>query len=527
MDPSLTDSHRVPRRKTIAGRAPRMRVLMVASEVAPWAKTGGLADVLGALPEALERLGHRTTVVVPKYRGVDPPRGEVVPRRVWVGSTAHDLRLHVAALSPRRRVVFVDAPRLFDRDGYYTTGGVDYPDNAERFAVLSAAALDVAHSGDARVWPDVIHAHDWQTGLVPLLLRTTPERWPALASAGLVFTIHNLAYQGSFPRETVPALGLPWSVFTMEHGEFWDKFSFLKAGITSSDVITTVSPTYARETQRREFGCGLDGVLAARADRYVGILNGIDTRVWNPETDPYLPASYSSGDLSGKLACKRALLTRFGLPVGDDAVERPVVGMVSRLVDQKGLALIERAREALLALDATFVFVGTGDARYERWLRALSARYPTRVAAFIGFDEPLAHLVEAGADLFLMPSLFEPCGLNQMYSLRYGTVPVVRAVGGLDDTVQPYTARARHATGFKFREASADELVRTLRQALRVFRDRAAWARLVSQGMAEDHSWETSAREYVKVYRRARREGAARAALTAAGPETSERGERG
>ncbi|MFI5177310.1 MAG: glycogen synthase GlgA [Vicinamibacterales bacterium] len=501
-----------------------MRVLMVASEIAPWAKTGGLADVLGALPEALERLGHRTTVVVPKYRGVEPPAGDAVARRVRVGSTSHDVVLHVATLSPRRRVVFVDAPRLFDRDGFYTTGGVDFPDNAERFAVLATAALDVGHAGDASAWPDVIHAHDWQAGLVPLLLRTTPERWPALAGAGLVFTIHNLAYQGTFSRETVPALGLPWSAFTMDRGEFWGRFSFLKAGITSSDMITTVSPTYARETQRRESGCGLDGVLASRADRYAGILNGIDTRVWNPETDPLIPASYSAARLSGKAACKRALLTRFALPAGDDAAERPVVGMVSRLVEQKGVSLIERASEALVGLDATFVFVGTGDARYERWLRTLAARHPTRVAAFIGFDERLAHLVEAGADVFLMPSLFEPCGLNQMYSLRYGTVPVVRAVGGLDDTVQPYTSRARHATGFKFHDATADALVRTLRHALRIYHDRGAWARLVQQGMAEDHSWETSAREYVKVYRRARRDGAARAALTTAGPETIERG---
>ena len=497
---------------------------MVASELAPWAKTGGLADVLGALPEALERLGHRTTVVVPKYRGVDPPPGDRVARRVRVGDVSHEVTLHVATLSSRRRAVFVDAPKLFDRDGYYTSAGVDFPDNAERFAVLSTAALDVAHAGDARVWPDVIHAHDWQAGLVPLLLRATPERWPALAGAGLVFTIHNLAYQGSFPRETVPALGLPWSVFTMDGGEFWGRFSFLKSGITSSDVITTVSPTYARETQRREFGCGLDGVLAARADRYVGILNGIDTRVWNPETDPLIPASYRRGDLSGKLACKRALLTRFALPVGDDAVRRPVVGMVSRLVEQKGLSLIERASDTLVALDATFVFVGTGDARHERWLRALAARHPTRVAAFIGFDEELAHLVEAGSDLFLMPSLFEPCGLNQMYSLRYGTVPVVRAVGGLDDTVQPYTARARRATGFKFHEATADGLIRTLRHALRVYHEPDAWARLVEQGMAEDHGWDKSAREYVRVYRRARRDAAARAGLIASGLATTERG---
>ena len=494
-----------------------MHVLMVASELAPYAKTGGLGDVLGALPVALDRLGHRTTIVVPKYRGVMPPPSDAVIRRVRVGATTREATLHVAAVSPRRRIVFVDIPALFDRDSLYGPDGVDYADSAERFAFLATAALDVAQAGGARSWPDIIHAHDWQAGLVPLLVRASSDRWPALAGAGLVITIHNLAYQGVFPREAVPALGLPWDVFTMDRGEFWGKFSFLKAGLTSSDVITTVSPAYAQETQRREFGCGLEGVLSARADRYVGILNGIDTEVWNPETDPWLPASYSSRALAGKSECKRAVLARFALPLGDDAMNRPVIGLVSRLVDQKGLALIEQASDALVGLDAMFVFVGTGDAKHERLLRALAARHPSRVGVFIGFDEALAHLVEAGSDMFLMPSMFEPCGLNQMYSLRYGTVPIVRAVGGLDDTIRPYTSRAARANGFKFQEATGAALVRTVRQALRVYRDRAAWDRLLRQGMAEDHSWRKSAREYVKVYRRARRDAAARTALVESG----------
>jgi starch synthase len=252
-------------------------------------------------------------------------------------------------------------------------------------------------------------------------------------------------------------------------------------------------------------------VLASRADRYVGILNGIDTSVWDPATDPLLPAHFDVGQLDGKLVCKRAMLERFALPIGDDALARPVVGMVSRLVEQKGLDLIERAADDLASLDATWIFVGTGDARYEQFLRDLAARYPSRVGVFIGFDEALAHLVEAGADLFLMPSIFEPCGLNQMYSLRYGTVPVVHAVGGLDDTIQPYTSRARHANGFKFRDASPATLVRVLRQAIRLYHDKAVWAPLMEEGMRADHSWQTSAREYVKVYRRARQNAAHRA----------------
>jgi starch synthase len=507
VDPVLSMPDAVP---DSSARAPRLHVLMVASEVAPWAKTGGLADVTGALPDALARLGHRVTTVMPRYRGITPPQGTVRPLRVRLGSIEHDATCHVAAVSERCRMVFVDSPGLYDRNGCYGVNGRDFPDNAERFGVLSAAALEFAELDSDAPPIDVIHAHDWQAGLVPALVRTDARHYAALGRAALVFTIHNLAYQGVFPRDVVPAFGLPWSAFTMETGEFWGQFSFLKAGITYSDMITTVSPAYARETQRPEFGAGLDGVLAARADRYVGILNGIDTAVWNPAGDPFLPAAFEAGSLAGKAVCKRALLDRFHLPVGDDAMARPVVGMVSRLVDQKGLELVERAAEELIALDATWVFVGTGEPRFERFLRDLAVRYPSRVGVFIGFDEALAHLVEAGADLFLMPSIFEPCGLNQMYSLRYGTVPVVHAVGGLDDTIQPYSSRARHANGFKFRDASPATLVRVMRQALRLYQDKAAWVPLLEEGMRADHGWQTSAREYVKVYRRARQAAAHR-----------------
>jgi starch synthase len=327
-----------------------------------------------------------------------------------------------------------------------------------------------------------------------------------VARAGLVFTIHNLAYQGLFPRSTVPALGLDWERFTAGGAEFWGKISFLKGGIVYSDIVTTVSPSYARETLGPEAGSGLDGVLRGRGGHYVGILNGIDPRVWNPATDRWLPAHYDAAHLQGKSTCKRALLERFRLPVGDDAMGRPLIGMVSRLVDQKGVDLVLEAAAPLLKLDATFVFVGTGEIPYERGLLDLAAAHPSRVGVFVGFDEGLAHLVEAGADMFLMPSRFEPCGLNQMYSLRYGTVPIVHAVGGLDDTIRPYTARAQRANGFKFYEPTVEALVRTIQQAVRVFRDREAWKRLMRQGMAADHSWQTAAREYVKVYRRARRE---------------------
>jgi len=489
---------------------------MIASEVSPWAKTGGLADVVGALPAALGRLGHRTTTVLPKYRRVTIEGASSWTTRITLGAFAHDVTFHLKTIDETRRVVFVDVPALFDRDGFYADRGVEYPDNAERFGMLTVAALEFAeHDRDA--WPvDVVHAHDWQAGLAGALLSTAPHRFPRLAHAARVLTIHNLAYQGLFDRDVVPKLGLPWSVFQLESGEFWGRFGFLKTGVAYSDIITTVSPTYAHETQQAEFGAGMEGVLAARASRYVGILNGIDTDVWNPATDPLVPAHFSSVDLAGKARCKRALLERFSLPCGDDVMERPLVGLVSRLVEQKGLDLIERASADLAELDATWVFVGQGEPRFEAFLTAFAAKHPARVGVLIGFDESVAHLVEAGADIFLMPSQFEPCGLNQMYSLRYGTVPVVRAVGGLDDTIQPYTARARRANGFKFREATADALVRTVRQAVRLYHNKAAWVPLMRRGMAADHSWETAAREYGKVYKRAQDLAAARTII--AGP---------
>ena len=487
----------------------KFHILTVASEAAPWAKTGGLADVLGGLPEALDDLGHAVTLVLPRYRRLNLPPAETASRRVTIGAYAYDVVFHVARLSDRRRVVFVDCPALFDRDAFYGTSAGDYADNDRRFGLLASAALDFAqHELTERV--DIVHAHDWQAGLAPFWLRSAPQRWTRLARAGTVFTIHNLAYQGLFPRSTVPSLGLDWQAFTMDGAEFWGQISFLKAGVNFSDIVTTVSPAYVRETLTPEAGSGLDGVLSALGDRYVGILNGIDTRTWNPSSDAWLPAHYDANDLSGKRQCKRALLERVGLPMGDDALARPLVGMVSRLVDQKGVDLVLGASGALLKLDATFVFVGTGDPRYEQGLKDLAASHPSRVATCIGFDEGLAHLVEAGADMFLMPSRFEPCGLNQMYSLRYGTVPIVHGVGGLEDTIRPYTSRARRANGFKFYNADVDVLARAVQQAVRVFGDRTAWEQLMRQGMSEDRSWKTSAREYVKVYRRARQEAASR-----------------
>lgn len=504
---SLSDR---PPRKTLSGRTPRLGILHVASEVTPFAKTGGLADVLGALPSALEALGHRVTTVFPLYRGVTLPQAERRPLTLTLGDQFWHGTLHVSAASATRRVVGVDVPEWFDRDGLYSTRGRDYPDNAERFAGLAVAALTFAQQDVEGGRIDIVHAHDWQAGLVPALIRQQPARWTRVARAGLVTTIHNLAYQGLFPKDVIDRLGLSWDLFTMDVGEFWGQLSYLKCGLALSDMVTTVSPSYALETLQPELGCGFDGVLQALGDRYVGILNGIDTSVWDPASDAQLPAHYTADDLSGKRLNKRAMLERFGLPMGDDALARPVIGVVSRLVEQKGFDLILAAADELMALDAIWVVLGSGDAHYEAMFRELARRHPARIAVRIGFDEGLAHLVEAGADVFLMPSRFEPCGLNQMYSLRYGTVPVVRAVGGLDDTVRSYGTRARRANGFKFADATPGALVRTVRQALRVYRRPDRWSALMRVGMREDHSWDRSAREYVKVYRRARHEAALR-----------------
>lgn len=487
---------------------------MIVSEVEPYSKTGGLADVASALPRALGRLGHDVTVVTPRYRGIEAGTWRETVG-VQVGGYRFDAAYFEEPLGPGARVMFVDCPPLYHRDGIYNSDNIDYADNALRFAFLSAAAVDWAARQPVPF--SIVHAHDWQGGLTPIHVQT---RWATVAMASgpaaapyepnavpvpppCVFTIHNLAYQGLFDKAWVPRLDLGWERFTAADGfEFWDRLSFLKAGVMSSDLVTTVSPTYAEEIQQPEFGYGFDGVMRARRKALVGILNGIDVEVWNPRTDPYLPAPFDADDLSGKTAAKRALLECFGLSTDEVTMARPIAGMVSRMVDQKGFDLLEAAAPALLSLDATYLIVGSGDPRYQDFWRQLADARPDRVGAFIGFDERRAHLVEAGSDLFLMPSRFEPCGLNQMYSLRYGTVPVVRAVGGLVDTVRPFSSRTGQGTGFLFADYHPDALLDAVQGALAVWENPRAWRRLQRNGMRKDFSWERSAAEYVKMYKR-------------------------
>jgi starch synthase len=472
---------------------------MVASEVHPFAKTGGLADVLGALPRALAKLGHDVDVVMPRYRGiaVGSAIGQI---SVALGGQV-DLVDIFAVVEHGVRIVFIAHPGYFDRDYLYGASSRDYADNPERFAFLSQAALTWAASTGQRY--DIVHAHDWQAGLVPLMIQRTIPEWRGTLAPATVFTIHNLAYQGIFDASWLPRLGFGWDLMHIDALEYWNRISYLKGGIVFSRIITTVSPRYAQEIQTPELGFGFDGILRARAADLVGILNGIDYDQWDPERDLNLPVPFSASKMAGKAAAKRRVLEAFGLSRSPDSRRRPLVAMISRMVDQKGFDLLEQIADALPVLGASFVLLGSGEPRYEAQWRALADRHPGRVGVRIGFDDGLAHLMEGGADIFLMPSRFEPCGLNQMYSLRYGTVPVVRATGGLFDTVADVDENAGNGTGFTFTDYSPVALLRALGRALEMFENRAAWRRIQRAGMRQDFSWDASAREYVKVYERA------------------------
>jgi len=480
---------------------PPLSVLMVASEMQPYSKTGGLADVIGSLPSALVRLGVEVTVVTPRYQDVDNQGPVNRHTSVHIGDRVLKIGFVERERGPLERVVFVECDELYDRPGLYAVEGCDHHDNAVRFAALSHAALVYAEQGPTL--PTVLHAHDWQTGMAPVLARYGARKGSKWHEVGIVFTIHNLAYQGLFPPETLGQLGLGPELFSLDGLEFWGQVGFLKGGIGFADVVTTVSRAYAREMQTPEQGEGLDGLLRHRRPVVSGIVNGIDTATWDPEHDPYLPEPFSVSSLVGKRAAKRALLKEYGLATDDTALRRPVVGMVSRMVDQKGLDLIREARSSLVGLGATFTVLGTGAAVHEGMWRELAAAHPGQFGVRIGFDEKLAHLIEGGADLFLMPSRFEPCGLNQMYSMRYGTIPVVRATGGLKDTVVPFNPVSGGGTGFTFREYSVSAMLAAVRDALGVYATPARWQILQTAGMRCDFSWDASAAAYVQEYERA------------------------
>mgnify|MGYP001459483806 CR=1 FL=1 len=490
-----------------------MRILLAASEVAPLAKTGGLADVCGALPRALARLGHEVAVILPFYAAVDRRRFQPTP--LLRGITVHlpadnrdlnvwELTLPGAADAPHPvRVWLVEDDALFGRPALYAEHGRDYPDNAFRFAYFCLAALWTLKG--LGWYPDVIHCNDWQTALIPVYLRhyDAVRADADLARIRTLFTIHNISYQGLFPPHFVHGLGLPPHLYQPEAMEFHGHLNLLKGGLLYSDALSTVSRQYAREIQTPEFGYGLEGLLRLRAADLTGILNGIDVEEWDPARDPALAAPYSPTRLRGKAACKKALQQACGLPARPGT---PLLGMISRLVEQKGLDLVAEVLPDLLQDDVQFVLLGSGQPEYHALFTALARKFPRKIAVHLRFDNDLAHRIEAGADLFLMPSRFEPCGLNQLYSLRYGTLPVVRRTGGLADSVVNATAatiKAGTATGFVFTPCEARAFAAALRRALRLYRKEPdTWTRLVRNAMVQDFSWARSARAYEKLYRK-------------------------
>jgi starch synthase len=490
-----------------------MHIAFAASECVPFSKTGGLADVVGALPRALASLGHQVSVYLPLHRQTKlaDPKTVVGSITIPFDDKYRFCSVVTAGSSNGVRYYFIDYPPYFDREALYGGPAGDYPDNAERFALFSRAVLEASKVLGV---PNVFHCHDWQSALVPVMLRTLYAEDPAFREVATVFTIHNMGYQGLFPPDTLPLLMLPWELFTMSKMEFFGQVNFLKGALVHADFITTVSRKYSHEIQTTEYGFGLEGVLRNRAATVAGILNGVDYDEWSPEKDKFIVAKYSSQDLSGKAQCKKDLLNAFG--IADTNAKVPVIGIVSRFAAQKGFDLIAQIMDRLAREELIMVVLGSGDKPYEEMFQRLNRQFPNKIAAKVAFDNSVAHKIEAGADMFLMPSRYEPCGLNQIYSLKYGTVPIVRATGGLDDTIEPWDARSGKGTGFKFTDYTGEALLTTIKQALLAYRDPSSWQTLMRNGMNRDFSWGASAREYGKVYERARQARASADALAAA-----------
>lgn len=467
------------------------RVLMVASEATPFCKTGGLADVVGSLPAALRERGAEVAVVIPGYLDLKTPSP---PAEVWrnlpVPVGPHFFQATIYRADHDGVPFFiVDCPALFGRHGIYGDARGDFGDNHIRYGALCLAALGVVRH---LFRPDVIHCHDWQASLLPVYLKTVFATSPEFFGMKTLLTIHNMGYQGRFWAGLLGDLGLSPDLMHPEALEYYGDINFLKGGIAFSDAINTVSPTYAREIQTPEYGFGLDGFLRTRSRRVSGILNGADYTQWNPEHDRYIARHFSATDLSGKMECKRALLQELGLP---DRLERPLVGIVSRFADQKGFDLVEQIAPQLAEEDLAMAVLGSGEARFENSFRYFASARPDKFGVRIGYDEALSHRIEAGADMFLMPSRYEPCGLNQIYSLRYGTVPVVRATGGLDDTIED-------GAGFKFWDYSPHSLLLAVRAALEAYQDQGVWLEIMKRCMSKDFSWRVSAGEYLELYGR-------------------------
>jgi starch synthase len=476
-----------------------MKILFVASECVPFAKTGGLADVIGALPQCIAKKGHDVEVLIPRYRKISLDRlTNVVPHlSIPLGDRQKACSIWKASEPPAggEKIYFVDCPEYFDRDEFYGEKGVDFPDNAERFALFSRAAIQFARQSPAP--PDVFHCHDWQSALIPVILKHENSNDRFFERTRTVFTIHNMGYQGLFDAAVMKSAGLPASSFHIQGLEFYGKVNYLKGGITFANAITTVSVKYSQEIQTAEFGHGLEGVVRSRAADVHGILNGIDYSDWSPAVDRFIIKNYTPESLDGKLECKLDLLKEYHLP---EQLTRPLIGIISRLDDQKGFDLVSEGIETILSSGPLFAVLGSGKPKYESLLQRIAGAYPQQFGLRLAFDNKLAHKIEAGADLFLMPSRYEPCGLNQLYSLKYGTVPVVRATGGLDDTVEHFNPSTGQGTGFKFNDYTARALAATVREALETYKNREVWRRLMRSGMTKDFSWNASAGRYIRLY---------------------------
>jgi len=486
----------------LLGYGGKLKILFLSPEVTPYAKTGGLADVAGSLPGALRKLGLDVMVGLPFYRTVRENGVAVEKVLSGLGVPLNGQHLPCDVLKTNTKdggsVFFIDRQEFYDRPYLYATENGDYPDNLERFSYFNRAALLFAK--EAGFHFDVVHCHDWQTGLVPAFLRTSYATDSFFSQVASVFTIHNMGYQGLFPLRLFPASGLPPSAFNPGGVEYWGNISLLKAGIQYADAVTTVSPTYSREIQTPEFGMGMEGILKNRGEDLHGILNGADYGGWNPAKDPHLSDHFSLRAPKGKKKCKAALVRELRL---DDAlISRPLFAVISRLAVQKGYDLLFQVAEDVIRLNTGMVILAAGEAKYQKPLDELAKKYSSRIAVRIGFDEPLAHRMVAGADMILVPSRYEPCGLTQIYALRYGTVPVVRATGGLDDTIRQFNPESGEGTGFKFGPFEPKAFLEQIGKAVETFNDKDSWKKIVRNGMKADFSWEESAQEYVLLYQK-------------------------
>ncbi|MFC1478127.1 glycogen synthase GlgA [Candidatus Margulisiibacteriota bacterium] len=475
-----------------------MKIMFASSEVVPYAKTGGLADVAGALPKALSKLGHEVCIVMPAYKNIKTGK-KLRGFSLSINGTAHEGCIRQTTIPDSKVTLYlIENSNYYNRDQLYQENGHDYRDNAERFSFYSMAALELSK---LLSWPpDIIHCNDWQTALIPTYLKTIYKDDDFFRKTASVFTIHNLAYQGLCPHSKIKAIGLDETFFTPDYLEFYGKVNLMKGGLIFANVINSVSKKYIEEIQTPEFGCGLEGLLNTRKEDTFGILNGLDYNVWDPKTDPDLVSNYSAVKLVNKRPNKEALQKAFQLPVQPAT---PLIGIVSRLDKQKGFDLIAKSIKNILSLNTQLVLLGTGSPEYEKLFQQLREKYPQQIGVALKFDAALAKKIYAGADMFLMPSRYEPCGLGQLISLKYGTIPIVRSTGGLADTIIDYHQNKRSGNGFSFDNYDAESLLDVIQRALLTYREKTAWTKLMNRGMLADFSWENSAKEYVKLYKKA------------------------